>query len=215
MPTSLDWWNTKHHKYASEDWIDKPSIFAQWSIKYFPKNGKILELGAGHGQDSRYFSENGYEVLSTDFSDSAIKFQEEKLPESLKNKISIKKIDLSASLPLEDSSYDIIYSHLSAHYFNDATTTKLFNEIYRVLKLGGIFVGLFNSINDSEYGTGTKLEQDYFELSPGDVKHFFSIGYVKEKTRQFKTIVLDDHGTTYKDNVKGNSNLIRFIGEKL
>lgn len=42
-------WEKLHSSYVGTDWIDKPSIFAKEAIKHFPKNGKILELGAGQG----------------------------------------------------------------------------------------------------------------------------------------------------------------------
>lgn len=62
------YWDKKHDKYAAQSWIDKPSIFVKEVIKYFPKMGKILELAAGQGQDSRFFASKGYKVVSTDFS---------------------------------------------------------------------------------------------------------------------------------------------------
>ena len=73
---------------------------------------------------------------------------------------------------------------------------------------------LVNSTNDPEYGVGVEIEKDFFELSPGDFKHFFSLEYMKEKIEPFKIMVLDNKGTTYKDTAKKVSNLIRFVGEK-
>ena len=59
-------WKDLHQKfYKDADWIDKPNLFAQEAIKYFPKYARILELGAGQGQDSRFFAEHGYEVVSS------------------------------------------------------------------------------------------------------------------------------------------------------
>jgi len=214
MTGTLDWWNQKNNKYSSEEWIDKPTIFAQWVIKYFPKEGKILDLGAGHGQDSRYFADNGYQVTSTDFSDTALKLNKEKLPHDLTNKVLIQKVDLSQPFPYEDSSFDIVYAHLSLHFFNDITTDKIISEIHRVLRPTGIVAILVNSTNDPEYNTGKMLDRDYFELSQGDVKHFFSQEYLKAKTSQFETIILDNQGTTLKDSAKGVFGLIRYLGRK-
>lgn len=63
-------------------------------------------------------------------------------------------------------------------------------------------------------GIGRELENDFFGLEPGDLKCFFSLKTIKEKTKQFKTVVLDDQGTIHKDSVKGVFNLIRFVGQK-
>jgi SAM-dependent methyltransferase len=210
-----EWWNKKHHKYATEDWIDKPTIFSQWAIQYFPKEGIILDIAAGHGQDDIYFARQGYDVVSTDFSETALDYNTKKIPPELKDKIVVKKLDLSDNLPFGSNHFDVVYGHLAVHYFNDETTDKVFSEIKRVLKPGGILALLVNSTQDPEYGNGEKLGTDYFELSEGDVKHFFSIEYMSLKTKYFKEIVLDSKGTTYKDNAKGVFNLIRYIGQKI
>lgn len=208
------WWNKKHDKYASEDWIDKPTIFAQFAIKYFPKKGSLLELGAGHGQDGRFFAENGYDVTSSDFSENANNYNSNKISSEFKNKINVVRLDISKKLPFGSNIFDIVYAHLSIHYFDDKTTDFVFSEIYRVLKDKGIIALLVNSIEDPEYGTGVKLDTDFYELSPGDVKHFFSLEYMELKSKKFDRLILDNKGTTYKDNVKGVFNLIRFIGTK-
>lgn len=57
-------WKELHSSYQEQDWIKKPSLFAETVIQYFPKSGKILELGAGHGQDTVFFTKQGYEVVS-------------------------------------------------------------------------------------------------------------------------------------------------------
>ena len=64
-------WKDLHKNYAQQDWIDKPSIFAEQVLPYFPKDGKILELGAGQAQDSCYFAEQGFSVTATAFEGDA------------------------------------------------------------------------------------------------------------------------------------------------
>ncbi len=214
MESRLAWWDKKSEKYATKDWIDKTTIFAEWALHFFPENGKVLELGAGHGQDTRFFANHEYEVISTDFSSTALNYNKKKLPSGLKSKVSIQQLDLSKTFPFEDDSFDVVYSHLSIHYFDDRTTSQIFSEIHRVLKPGGVVAILVNSVDDPEYGMGKKLGEDFFELSPGDVKHFFSLEYMRGKTKGFGTLVLDNRGETYKDKAKGVFNLVRFVGRK-
>lgn len=52
-------WKELHSHYQQQSWIEKPSIFAQNTIQYFPQAGTVLELGAGHGQDSIFFARKG------------------------------------------------------------------------------------------------------------------------------------------------------------
>lgn len=121
-----DYWHGAHKKYALKDWITKPTIFATQVVKYFPKDARILELGCGQGQDSKYFANLGYEVTATDFSQFA-------LDQIKDTRIKTKILDLNNELPFEKGSFDVVYSHLALHYFDQNRTQKLFDEIYDVL----------------------------------------------------------------------------------
>ncbi len=208
-----DNWSNIHSRYKKEDWIDKPSLFAQTAIAYFPETGKILELGAGQGQDARFFAGQGYDVISTDSSDSALALNKAKLPQGLKGKITIQNLDISKGFPFPDESFDIVYAHLSLHYFDHDTTIKIFHEIERVLRKGGILAFLVNSTNDPEYQEGEKIEKDFFRVE-GMTKRYFTVETAKTFAAHFETLLLDNKGETYKDSAKGIYNLIRFIGVK-
>lgn len=70
---SVDFYNKN-----SEDFF-KGTVEADMSATYkefegfIDKGSKILDLGCGSGRDSRYFLENGYEVLSADYSTEMVK----------------------------------------------------------------------------------------------------------------------------------------------
>ena len=49
-----DYWQKQHQKYSTFDWITKPTMFAQQIVNFLPENGKLIDLGAGQGQDSRF-----------------------------------------------------------------------------------------------------------------------------------------------------------------
>jgi len=206
-------WSELHDHYKTQDWIDKPSLFAETAITYFPAKGKVLDLGSGQGQDSRFFAERGYDVVSTDIEETALETSKVKLPSELKQRVSFQKADLREELPFETGSFDIVYAHLSLHYFDYETTVRLFDEIRRVLKTGGLFAFFVNSVHDPEYNTGRKLEEGYFQIGKA-TKRYFSVKTARSLTSHFDVIVLDDHGETYKDQAKGIHNLIRFIGTK-
>ncbi len=206
-------WSDLHKNYKAQDWIDKPSIFAETAIAYFPNAGKVLDLGAGQGQDSRFFAGHGYDVVSTDIEETALEENKRKINDTIKNKITIMKVDLSEELPFEKESFDVVYAHLSLHYFDYETTIRLFVEIQRVLKPGGIFAFFTNSTSDPEYNSGSKLEEDYFQVDK-TAKRYFSVDTARAFTKYLDTNLLDNHGETYKDAAKGVHNLIRFIGTK-
>lgn len=210
---SQKFWSKLHSNYKEQDWINTPSLFAETAIKYFPEAGKILDLGAGQGQDTRFFAEHGYQVVSTDISDVALGICKAKIPPKLKDKITVEKLDLSSDFPYPDKSFDVVYAHLSLHYFDKDTTTKIFAEIERVLKPGGVFAFFTNSTSDPEYKAGKEIEEDLFKID-GISKRYFSIESTSKFVSRFDIFLLDDHGETYKDSAKGVHNLIRFIGKK-
>jgi ubiquinone/menaquinone biosynthesis C-methylase UbiE len=84
--------------------------------------------------------------------------------------------DISQRLAFDDDSFDVVYARLSLHYFKDATTRAIFNEIKRVLVPSGRLYFMCKSIDDSLYGKGEEVEPDMFELE-GHVRHFFSPDY--------------------------------------
>ncbi|MFA6007459.1 MAG: class I SAM-dependent methyltransferase [Candidatus Shapirobacteria bacterium] len=205
-----DYWQKQHQKYSSFDWITKPTIFAEQIIKLLPKNGKLIDLGAGQGQDSRFFAENNFQVTSTDFTQDALDISQNR---SKNLKINYKNVDLTKTLPFDDSSFDIVYSHLSLHYFDNETTKKLFNEIHRILKKDSILAIFVNTINDPEVVESEKIEEEYFLSPVGIKKRFFSIEYFRRLIGdKYQINILDENGETYKDSIK---NLIRFVGKKL
>jgi len=204
-------WDKLHEHYSKQDWIEKPNIFAGEALEHFPKEGFILCLGDGQGQDGRFFASKSYKVLSTDISESALEINSQKIKEGGLSNISTEKLDLREIFPYAEASFDVIYAHLSLHYFSEETTKQIFREINRVLKRGGILAVFVNSTNDPEFNTGKRLEQELFEIE-GVTKRFFSKYSMDYFTQDFQVILLDDSGKTYKDEAKGVHNLIRFIG---
>lgn len=205
-------WSDLHKTYKQQDWIDKPSIFAEQAIAYFPKKGKVLELGAGQAQDSCFFASHGYVVTAIDIEETALELARQKAADK-GVKVDLKSVDLRDELPFESECFDVVYAHLSLHYFDKETTVRLVGEIQRVLKKGGVFAFFVNSVNDPEYGTGKELEPDYFQIDKS-TKRYFSEKTARELGQWFDINLLDEHGETYKDSDKGVHNLVRFIGTK-
>lgn len=204
-------WQNLQNRYSGKDWSQKPSLFAQAAIEYFPKEGVLLELGAGVGQDSLFFALHSYDVTATDVVTE--KLIARKAEFEVAGNITLQQVDLRKSLPFTDESYDIVYAHLSLHYFDKHTTEKLFSEIYRVLKNDGILAFFTNSTSDPDYGEGEKIEEDFFEFS-GVRKRYLTPETAKGFARNFAPIIADNQGETYKDSAIGVHSLIRFIGRK-
>jgi len=148
----------------------------------------LLDLGCGNGSDSIYFANKGFKVTAIDFSESGIKQLQKEIRQKRIKKIipicqDVKKINFI------DSYFDIIYAHLSLHYFDDKTTTQVFNKLHRILKKKGLIFIKCKSIEDKLYGNGKKIENNMYILN-NHVRHFFDKDYMREKLGKFKILKL-------------------------
>ena len=215
MQTNEHYWDEALKRYATKDWVNKPTLFVEQIHQYLPAQGNLLELGSGQGQDALYFAKHGYAVTATDLVDTGLKECEAKAKAENLN-INFQIVDIGQTLPFDDSSFDIVYSHLGLHYLNKEGTEQLFREIHRILKPGGILASLFNTIDDPEiHSSGfEKIEENYYrEVAFDFYKRFFSV----EETQQLiqgllEPLLLDNKGETYKDEIK---TLIRLIARKI
>lgn len=173
MNSALEFWNKKHQNYAARNFVLEPNLFALDIVSLIKPGTKLLDLGCGHGQDSLYFARRGISVSACDFSEFALtQFRDKAALAHVEQRV----LDLSClPYPFAGSSFDTVYSHLSLHYFDLATTERAFAEVGRILSPGGHFYAYFNSVRDPESQEGRELEPQYRELSPGDRKRFFSI----------------------------------------
>lgn len=207
---SEKYWDTTHlEKYKNSDWVKKSSIFSKFAVDFFLKTGKLLEIGTGQGGDANFFNLLGYEVTATDFSEEALRLA----GSDFKN-INFINLDTSKGLPFENESFDVVYSHMALHYFDKLTSEKVFKDIHRVLKPNGILATITNTMDDSEKETYNYaiIEPGFYHDPKGITKRYFSVDSMGEFTKDlFETIILDNKGETYKDDL---NTLVRFIGKK-
>jgi ubiquinone/menaquinone biosynthesis C-methylase UbiE len=159
------------------DKIKAVNNYARRAYSEIEKHGNcntLLDLGCGAGQDAVYFARKGLQVTAADFSESGLRF----VPKDIKN---LKSLCLDiADLQMKNESFDVIYAHLSLHYFDDIATTKIFEKLHSVLKKGGLIFVKCKSIDDALYGVGEYIEPDMY-CKDNHMRHFFSKGYMREK----------------------------------
>lgn len=196
----------------------EPCLFAIEALKWFKKTkgAKILDLGGGEGKDSIFFAKNGCEVFCLDFSEKAVKSCKENAVENKVQKFVHPILyDMFKHLKFDDNTFDVVFAHLSLHYFDDETTTKIFDEIHRVLKSGGLLFVKVKSTKDSLYGKGKKVGEDMYELN--HVRHFFSREYLLGKAKNFKILSIREtmEKIEYaRKSISEESVFLELIGEK-
>ncbi|MDB5185646.1 MAG: putative methyltransferase sLL0829 [Candidatus Saccharibacteria bacterium] len=177
IPDQLAMWDRKHGLGEHAVYREGPLPFAERVEPLFPRTAEVLELGCGVGGDAYFFATKGHHITATDYSGVVIK-QNHELRQHPTLKYSV--LDLTEVLPCETESVDVVYAHLSLHYYDHETTKTVFAEIARVLKLGGLLCFACKSIQDSDYGKGEEVEPNLFISAKGHVRHFFTSEYVEE-----------------------------------
>ena len=201
-----EYWKTKWNKRELEEAND----FARRSFSQIKdKNFKtLLDLGCGDGRDSLFFAKEGLNVTSVDFSESGIKKLNELIKEKELRNIKAIQTDIR-KINFQDNSFDVIYAHLSLHYFDDEITTQVFDKLFRILKKDGLIFIKCKSVEDALYGQGEKVGEDMYRK--GHLRHFFSEEYMKEKLRNFKILSVRKTSSVYHQY---ESNFIEAVGTK-
>ena len=172
----------------------EPSISAVKATKFFKeKNIKnIVELGAGLGRDTIYFSQNSIKVQALDYSKTAIqsitsKAEKLNLTEFIKSKF----FDVRKKLPFEDNSIEGCFSHmLYCMALSNSDLENLNNEICRILKPGGINIYTVRHIDDGDYKKGIHRGEDLYE-NDGFIVHFFSKEKVNQLSKGFEVLNIE------------------------
>ena len=111
-----------------------PDLLAKYLYQRFgmKKGDALLDLGCGRGEFLRGFMSCGVKGYGADQSRSA---------EKLCPGATLKVVNLETEkLPFEDATFDFVYSKSVIEHFY--YPEKIFNEIYRVLKPGGMILSL-------------------------------------------------------------------------
>jgi SAM-dependent methyltransferase len=80
--------------------------------------------------------------------------------------------DISLPLPYPDGTFSGIFSYLALHYFDDAGTARVFNEITRVAAPSCILSFAVRSVSDPLFGKGRRLDRHLYDCD-GHIRHFF------------------------------------------
>lgn len=182
MNYNKDYWdnvykNLKDKKPTYDLWLDKyKNILDKANEQY------LVDLGCGSGGDSLYLTKRGYKVIACDYSKEALSIVNKFIPQAR-----IIKLDISKTLPFENSSIEVIIADLALHYFNNETTIKIIKEIQRVLNVNGYLIGRVNSINDLEFGAGSgeEIEKNFY-LTQYGYKRFFHKEDIYSYFKEFK-----------------------------
>ena len=167
---SLEYWDEIHKDYDRaaikvDDWLERFNDIIEVATK------PILDLGCGSGNDTLYLINKGKKVISCDQSPSAIQNISKNFPEVY----DVKCFNMLDGIPFEDETFEVVIADLCLHYFLDADTKKILNDIKRILEPGGHLILRVNSVNDVLHGAGDgrEIEHHVYEMEGKTIKRFF------------------------------------------
>ncbi len=213
MEINMDksYWNEKYWvRHMRDD--DLENIEDNWIDKYenifMARSGRLLDLGCGVGQYSRYFSNKGFEVTAADISERAISYLKDRAL-----KIDTVRLDMTEPSPFPDKYFDIVFANLSIHFFSEAETESLISEIKRILKDDGIFIGSCNSMKAYKYieNSSTVIEAGFYLEDGGRSVRLFDKAQFDHFFRDWNELVLCETETTRFNKTK---NMWEFIYTK-
>lgn len=140
------------------------------------ENKRILDWGCGPGRIIRHMPKvinNGCKFFGTDYNEKSIAWCSKNLPG-----IHFNKNELTASLPYEDDSMDVIYGISIFTHLSEQMHYDWFNELYRVLKPNGIMLLTMQ-------GDNFKIKLNDSELKLYDQGNIVVRGNVKEGHRTY------------------------------
>ncbi len=130
---TLEWFEEiERFRYQAEPYIHSVAQFTRHRGK------TILEVGVGAGTDHLQWARAGCRCYGVDLTDNAIETTRARLAlYGLSSEL--RRVD-AETLPFPSATFDIVYSWGVIHH--SAHPAEIIAEIHRVLKPGGVFVGM-------------------------------------------------------------------------
>lgn len=97
------------------------------------RHTQVLDLCCGAGQTTQFLVQKSDQVTGLDISPVALNRAKNNVPQA-------KYVEgLAQDMPLSDNQFDLVHTSAALHEMNPQELEQIFQEVYRVLKPGGIF----------------------------------------------------------------------------
>ncbi|MBV5260261.1 class I SAM-dependent methyltransferase [Synechococcus moorigangaii CMS01] len=97
------------------------------------KQAKVLDLCCGAGQTTQFLTRYSDDVTGLDLSPLAIERAKKNVPQAHY------VVGPAEKMPLPDGQFDLVHTSAALHEMTPQQLTQIFQEVYRVLKPGGVF----------------------------------------------------------------------------
>lgn len=178
--------------------------------------GKWLNLASGDGRYNIELLKKADFVVASDIDEGAISKLWHNTPDRYKDRLEVKAFDITKRFPLEDSSFDGVFSTGFLHLFPEKILNNILAEIDRILKSKGVLI--------IDFATDIRrvLSNGELYLKKGETRYEFknALGILKELLRNYKiqiqeSEVKDEDFKTSERSYKFNCKFILLVAKKI
>ncbi len=180
------------NKKFKDEWIRKTtaSIEAIQASKLLDiKNKNILEIACWIWHDSKFFADHLANVTATDISDYIILENKKIFKESSINFIELNTKDIENYN--FNKTFDLVFASFALHYFDNITTKRIIQNIYKLLNKNWYLYFTVKSTNDKKYWVGEEVEKNIF-LDKGHIIHLFDKEEIQNLLDNFNIITMEE-----------------------
>lgn len=178
-PEAPEFWESRYQAHRTAWDLGHPApALLEW-LKAHPRNtGRAIVLGCGRGYDAIALASSGYDVTGVDFAPSAIT-EARDLAERHGRSVRFLQQDIFELGPEYDQAFDLVFEHTCFCVFAPERRTAYRDLIARLLKPGGMLLGVFF--------TGYDPDGPPFGVTPAELEHLFSAGFDTLEMREVET----------------------------
>lgn len=169
-------------------WGYEPSDSAILTKNFFVERGiqDILLPGIGYGRNAKIFLDSGIHVTGIEISQTAIGMARE-------NGLSIPIFHGSVGeMPFDDRQYDGVFCYALLHLLDKREREKFIQDCYNQLKPSGYMVFTAISKKAPMYGSGKKIDHDYYEIMDGLRMFFYDHESARHEFGQYGLVELSE-----------------------
>jgi SAM-dependent methyltransferase len=168
-------------------WGLEPVVSAVFAKAYFERGAvkSVLLPGVGYGRNAKAFLDAGMSVTGIEISETAIGLARSEL-----------HLDIPihhgsvVDMPFDDRVYDAVFCYGLLYLLDASARAKLLRDCYAQLAPGGPMIFTVIAKNAPQYGQGTKLGEDWYEVHPGVPMFFYDAASIE---RDFGPYGLVEH----------------------
>jgi len=136
--------------------------------------GKWLHFAAGDGRYNNILLQEANSVIATDIDKGALEKLQRETPKDLYSKLTTETQDLTKPFPFKRYNFDGVFNTGTLHLFPKSILDSVIEEIYRILKPGGVFIFDFATEIKRVKKDGTFVSRSNVVYSKSDSKILLS-----------------------------------------